>query len=398
MSRVEAAASRPDQPRSGLPRVLLILLGLAIGLLLLNQLGSFKAYAAPLFLALNLVLAVSPLQSWLVRKRVPKWAAAVVAGLVVLAILFTFFWAIGWSITLLITELPAYREKFLALWGQVVDLLARFGISEDQLTKQVKAIDPQSVVSVLTDVLANLQGVLSVLLVVVTAVFFLMMDSVGFGARLRRAGRYHPQLTEALVSFGEGVRQYWIVTTVFGLIVAVIDWVALVVIGVPLALVWAVLSFLTNYIPNIGFVIGLVPPALMALLAKGPTEAIIVVVIYCVANFVVQSIIQPKFTGDAVGLTPSVVFVSLLIWALVLGPLGALLALPATLLLKAVLVDADPRARWVNALIASDPSTADADNPTDAHHGDDADEMLAERRGSTIFKRRSPYNTAREDV
>lgn len=367
-----SAADRTGR-ETGLPRFLIVLLGLAASLVLLNQLEGFRSFAAPIFLALNLVLAVSPLQSKLVRLRVPRWLAAVVSGVVVLVILFAFFYAIGWSLTLLITELPQYREQFLDLYRQVIQLLSRFGVSEDQLANQAKAIDPQQVVGVLSGLLSNLRGAFSILLIAVTAVFFLTMDSVGFGARLRRAGTYHPQLAGALASFGNGVRQYWIVTTVFGLIVAVLDWVALVALGVPLALVWAVLSFLTNYIPNIGFVIGLVPPALIALLAKGPTTALIVVAIYCVANFVVQSIIQPKFTGDAVGLTPSVVFISLLVWAAVLGPLGALLALPATLLVKAILVDADPRTRWVNALIAANPATAEAEGPDQSHRGQDPD-------------------------
>ena len=83
-----------------------------------------------------------------------------------------------------------------------------------------------------------------------------------------------------------------------------------------------------------------------------------VIVAYSVLNFVIQAIIQPKFTGESVGVTPLVSFLSLLFWVWVLGWLGALLALPATLLLNALLVDADPKARWVNILIASDPRTA----------------------------------------
>ena len=172
--------------------------------------------------------------------------------------------------------------------------------------------------------------------------------------RLRATAAVRPRFAQALTSFAQGVRRYWIVATIFGLIVAVLDVIALEIIGVPLALVWGVLAFLTNYIPNIGFVIGLVPPALLALVDQGWVAALWVVIAYSVLNFVIQSIIQPKFTGESVGVTPFISFLSLLFWYWVLGALGALLALPATLLLKAFLVDADPRARWVNNLIASD--------------------------------------------
>ena len=160
-------------------------------------------------------------------------------------------------------------------------------------------------------------------------------------------------MADALGSFTDGVKSYWIVSTVFGLIVAVMDAVALWILGVPLALVWGVLAFVTNYIPNIGFVLGLVPPALFALLTGGPGDAIWVVVIYSAINLVMQSFIQPKFTGDAVGLTPTVTFLSLVFWSAVAGPLGAILAVPLTLMVKAFLVDADPRTAWFSTFLTA---------------------------------------------
>ena len=123
------------------------------------------------------------------------------------------------------------------------------------------------------------------------------------------------------------MRRYWIVTTVFGLIVALMDLGYLWALGIPLAGVWAVLAFVTNYIPNIGFVIGMIPPTMMGLLEGGWLDALAVILGFSVINLVMQSFIQPKFTGDAVGVTPMVSFVSVLLWSLVLGPLGALLAL-----------------------------------------------------------------------
>ena len=160
-----------------------------------------------------------------------------------------------------------------------------------------------------------------------------------------------PRITEALAHFAWGTRQYLLVTTVFGLIVAVLDWIALAILGIPLATTWALLSFITNYIPNVGFIIGVVPPALLGLLTGGPQLMLIVIVVYCVLNFVVQSIIQPRFIGDAVGLSVTVTFVALVFWTWLIGLLGAILAIPLTLLSKALLVDVDPRAKWADALL-----------------------------------------------
>ncbi len=149
----------------------------------------------------------------------------------------------------------------------------------------------------------------------------------------------------------------------FGFIVAVIDGVALWIMDVPGAFVWAVLAFVTNFIPNIGFVIGVIPPAFIALLDSGPGLMVAVIVVYSVVNFLIQSVIQPRVVGDAVGLSPTLTFLSLVFWTWVVGPLGALLAVPLSLLTKALLVEADPRARWALPLISGKPAPTEQPEP-----------------------------------
>jgi predicted PurR-regulated permease PerM len=116
-----------------------------------------------------------------------------------------------------------------------------------------------------------------------------------------------------------------------------------------------VLAFVTNFIPNIGFIIGLIPPALMALLEGGPGLMVAVIVVYSAINFVIQSIIQPRVVGDAVGLSTTLTFLSLVFWAWIVGPVGALLAVPLSLFARALLVEADPRTRWALPLISGKP-------------------------------------------
>ncbi|WP_151526046.1 AI-2E family transporter [Serinicoccus kebangsaanensis] len=346
------------------PRALLVLLGITLAFAVLLGLHQLRDYVAPVFLALNLVLAAVPLQRWLVKVGTPRPLAAVVTGTAIFAFLLGFFTALGWSAAAMVEELSSreYRQRYTELYNQVITFLEGYGLQQDTLTEQLEsALDPSRIIGALGGVLSNLGGILGLLTTTVIVIFFLMIDTLSAGRRMALVKDQHPNVAHALVSFGQGVRRYWVVTTVFGLIVALLDVIALVWLGVPLALAWGVLSFLTNYIPNIGFVIGLVPPAVVALLANGPVNALLVVAVYSVLNFVVQSLIQPKFTGDAVGVTPTITFISLVVWAWVLGPVGALLALPATLLVKAILIDADPQARWVNAFLASNPETAQAE-------------------------------------
>ena len=189
--------------------------------------------------------------------------------------------------------------------------------------------------------------------VMAMVVVFLMFDTAKIEVRTAALSVLKPGMASALVSFCEAVRSYWMVSTVFGLIVAVINAVTLWYLNVPMAITWGVVSFITNYIPNIGFVLGVVPPAILGLVDSGPWTALWVVLSYVVANFVIQSLVQPKFTGDAVGLNTTTTFLCLLFWSTVIGAMGTILAVPLTLFVKALLIDSDPRSRWVGIFLSA---------------------------------------------
>ncbi len=183
----------------------------------------------------------------------------------------------------------------------------------------------------------------------------------GAGARAAKLAETRPHLADALAKYVKATQSYLIVTTVFGAIVAVLDTIALYLLNVPLPLTWGLLSFLTNFIPNIGFVIGVIPPALLALLDGGVGHMVVVIVVYSAINVVLQTFIQPRVVGDAVGLSTTMTFLSLALWTFVLGPLGALLAVPMSLLVRALLVDADPDARWTGVFFGPTPKPPSAE-------------------------------------
>lgn len=350
-----------EQPtrQPAVPSVTVILLTLTAAVAVLFGMRQYAEIVGPLLLMANLFIAAYPIQTWLVSKKVPRIIAQIVLALTVFAILALFVYALTWSITALVQELPRYQSQFWTLYHEVVALLSQLGISEQQVVDQIKGVNPTSLAGLLSSALGSVTNVVSLFTILIVMVFMMAFDSDTMGVRNAALHRHQPRVWLSIADFIAGVRRYWVVTSMFGLIVAVIDVIALEFLGVPLALVWGILSFITNYIPNVGFIIGLVPPAIMALLANDPLTALLVVIIYSVANFVIQSIIQPKFNGDAVGVTALVSFISLLLWSSVLGALGALLALPMTLLAKAILVDHDPQMRWMNAFISNDPTMAD---------------------------------------
>jgi AI-2 transport protein TqsA len=143
-------------------------------------------------------------------------------------------------------------------------------------------------------------------------------------------------------------RRFIGVTTIFAVIIGALDTVFLIMIGIPLAALWGLLAAVCNYIPYVGFIIGVIPPALLALLGGGWRLMIIVIVVYIVLNSLVTTLLPPYFVGDAVELSMVLTLLSVVFWAWVLGPIGAILAVP---LVKALIIDSDPRAEWAEALI-----------------------------------------------
>ena len=350
---VGLSTGTPPDPRPLLPRALVMLLGAAAAVLVLGGIRATAWLIGPAFLALVIVVALSPVQGWLRRHHWPAWLTTLVLVLLVIGLLAVLAVVLVVSLAQLATLLPQYADRADQLLESLAGSLADFGVAPGQLRDAVDGVSPAKVVTLIGAVLAGLSSALSSVVFLVCLMFFLSVEAGGMDRRLAAVAADRPGLASALRSFARATRSYLVVSTVFGLIVGAIDVAVLAVIGVPLPVLWGVLSFITNYVPNVGFVIGVVPPALLALLTLGVSEMLLVVVAYSVINFVIQSLIQPRFVGDSVGLAMTTTFVALVFWAWLLGPVGALLAIPLTLLVKALLVDMDPTARWASALAGS---------------------------------------------
>jgi predicted PurR-regulated permease PerM len=346
---VDANAGTPAA-NGWLPRGTIVLLTAAGVVLVIAGLHEIADIIAPIFLALVLTVAVHPLDGLLRRWGAKPWVALLLTLATIYLILIGLAAAAAFSVARLATELPQYKGRGQELVDNVSQWLSQHGIGSQQANAALGNVDVDKIVSELLNVLDGLLAVTGSLLLVVTVLFFMALDAVGFTARLHSIGR--AGLAPALSGFASGTRRYLVVSTIFGLIVAVLDTIALAIIGVPLPVVWGLFSFITNYVPNIGFVIGLIPPALLGLLEGGPWTMLAVVAVYCVINVIIQSVIQPKVVGDVVGLTSTLSFVSLIFWTWVIGPLGAILAIPLSVLTKAVLLDMDPGARWLSVLVS----------------------------------------------
>ncbi|AIJ23370.1 AI-2E family transporter [Amycolatopsis methanolica] len=341
--------------RDLLPRALVVLLGAAAVVVVVAGVRAAAWLVGPVFTALVIVIAVSPVQDRLRRRGWPAWLTTAVLVVLVYGVLALLTLGIVVSLGRLAGLVPQYTEQAAQVVGDASAGLSRIGIGPDQLRAAAETLDLGKLSGLLSALLADVAGLVSNLVFLLALLLFLSVEAGGAGQRIAAIATDRPAVSAALRGFTSGTRRYLLVTTVFGLVVAALDALVLAVIGIPLALTWGLLSFITNYIPNVGFLIGLAPPAILGLLTGGVDRMVLVIVCYGVINFVLQSLIQPRFVGDAVGLSVTVTFVALVFWAWLLGPLGAILAIPMTLLAKALLVDLDPRARWADVLLRSGP-------------------------------------------
>lgn len=348
-----APTAEPPTPVRAVPVSVVLVVVAASVTVAVAGLNAVQGIFAPTFFALTLVIAGRPFQKWLVRVGWPPWLAGTAVLLGLYGLLLVLVAGTGIAVAQLSTALPRYAGRFTGMWDEVLLWLEGLGVATGQIDDALDSFSVDSLVGLAGSLLDSLGAASSQVLLLVMMMFFISLDVTAGAHRWDLLRRARPLLAGALADFALRVRRYWVVSTAFGLLVAALDVVALLVLGVPMALTWGVFAFVTNYIPNIGFVIGLIPPALLALLDGDVATMVWVIVVYSVVNFTMQSVVQPKFVGDAVGLNPTVTFLSLVFWALVVGPLGAILAVPLTLFFQAVLITADPRAHWLNAFLES---------------------------------------------
>jgi predicted PurR-regulated permease PerM len=337
-------------PRQGLAPSTRTLLTLASAVVMLAGVHAARGILAPLFLAVVLVILVHPIRYPLERRGWPRWlatTAVIVAAYLILAILIAMLTFAGIRFGQLVTH---YLGQLQDAADDVTSWLTSLGLQTSTSDAATHWLQPAQLVSVATTISGAVVGVASAFFVVLAYTIFMAVDAARYESAGETFGATRAGALERVGAFNGGVRRYFVVNATFGAIVAVIDGLALWALGVPAPVVWAILAFVTNFIPNIGFVLGLVPPAIMALVVGGWQLSLVVIALYCVVNVVLQVLVQPKFVSDAVDLSLTLSFVSVLFWTFVIGPLGAILAIPLTILTRALLLEGDPDAAWLRWL------------------------------------------------
>ena len=285
----------------------------------------------PILLAVIITIAVLPLVHRLRARGMSGKMALVLTILVVLGVILVLVVMVGGSIYALKLKLPTYAANIAARSEEVATLLERSTPVAEGLAKlDEKEFSAQA--SKAIGLVAN-----TLVQMFMTMLIFVFMLSAAISLPSKWDKTSQEPLLEGVRSFTSDVSRYITVTTVINFLVGLGDAIFLMILGVDFAILWGLLAWFLGYIPTVGFWIALIPPTMLAWAEHGVTSAVIVFIGFVLINGSVQNFIQPKMMGDNLNISPVIVFLSLFVWGWLLGMMGAILAVPMTLLILVVL-------------------------------------------------------------
>ncbi|MFZ4895251.1 AI-2E family transporter [Plantibacter sp. Mn2098] len=333
------------------PRATVILVAFAATLVSALALSQFRDILGPVLLTLVLSICAHPVRVRLERRGVPHGIATGSVILVVFALLAGFAYMLTIAFGQFASMLPDYADQLSAAGATIAGWLQSIGFGADQVQAVTSSFDPATILGFFTGLIGSVFSVTGALVIVLTMLIVMSADATYIPTVLQQLSRTKPDVVTALGGYARNVRRYMVVTTMLGIAQGVLSGLALVVMQVPAALLWGLLVFLCSFIPNIGYFFALVPPIVFGFLVGGWPLVIAVIVVYGVINSILQTVLQPRFVSSAVSLSQTLTFFSVLFWASILGSIGAILAIPLTLLVRTILIDADPAARlWRPAM------------------------------------------------
>lgn len=285
--------------------------------------------------ALLLAVAVSPLLTWQLRRGWPKPLSLALTILIVIVIMGFFTSILGVAINNMVSKAPFYQDKIAELYHEGLVSLSARGIDVSEVQK-LDIFSPDKIVGYMTSFLQNIFSTFGNFFFVVLLMVFILIEFADITLKADRGEFAEDSWQNRFGDISDDLKKYVSINAIAGLMAAVADFALLLVLGVDFAILWGFLAFLFSFIPNIGFVLSVLPPALLALLEFGWGHCILVVVGYVIFNSIVDNIIKPRFLGKEFKMSILVVFLSLLFWGWLLGAIGAVLGVPLTLSVKRI--------------------------------------------------------------
>jgi len=292
--------------------------------------------AAPLvniiLMAFLLAMSLTPLMEWAIKKGLkPALAVTITITVVVLGGLLVTS-GVGGSIVRMTEVLPTYQPRLAEIRDSLLKVLAGFGIDTKGLAGGL-LLEPERMLKLAAGLLSAALDLFSSSLVITLVMVFILIEAAGSIAKARRGEEVRGFMLRYLL-LGKDVRKYVSIVSLTGLITAVGNTVLLLALGIDFPVLWGVLSFFLNFVPNLGFIFSLVPPTLLALLMFGWERALIVVIGFFLINSISENVIKTRFMAKGLDVSLLLVIISLLVWTWTLGPMGTVIGVPLTLVLN----------------------------------------------------------------
>ncbi|MGP1383640.1 MAG: AI-2E family transporter [Thainema sp.] len=329
-----------------------LLVSLASLVLIVAGMRAISSLLSPILLSLFVVMVTSPLMQWLKARRVPGWLSytLVLLGVIAVGLVFIFFLAA--SLSQLSAELPAYRNLIDDQLTGLIEWLDSIGVQAQDI-RDLEWFQPGRIFQVLISFISALLNTVSNVGFTLLIFIYMLASAANFSDRLRHGLAADRPMLVRLSHFSSSISTYLLIKSWLGAITALLQIILMWVLGVDFAVLWGVFSFLFNFIPNIGFYIALIPPTLIALLTLGFGKALLFAAGYTLVNNFFDIAIAPRYLGKGLDLSTIATFLAVVFWAWILGPIGAFLALPLTVMIKTLLLESFSETQLLAQLMSS---------------------------------------------
>ena len=341
------------------------LLILASFVIVVAGMKAASSILVPFFLAVFIAVICAPPLFWLQRKGVPKVLALVLILVAILVVGLLFGALIGPSLNDFLRSLPDYQERLSTHIAALIGWLREKGVNIPA-EEVPRALNPGWVMNLAGSIFSALSSVLTNGFLILLAVVFILLEAADLPKKLRVVLKNPERSLSTIEKFSQSAKRYLVIKTLISATEALVIWLWLLILGVDYPVLWGTLVFLLNFVPNIGSIIAALPAVLLALVQLGVGSALLTALGFVVANIVVGNIIEPKVTGKGLSLSTLVVFLSLVFWGWVLGPIGMILSVPMTSLVTialesyeetrglAFMLGSDTEIEWIEGMETAD--------------------------------------------
>lgn len=339
------------------------LLAMAAFIVVIAGMKAASPMLIPFLLSLFLAAIAAPPMFWLRDRGLPQWLALLTVVTIIVVVGTGLGALISNSVSSFTKDLPGYQEGLRKIFSGVVDLSTHLGV--DISTENLgKLMDPGKAMGMAAGVLSGLGSVLTNAFLILLTVIFMLLEASGFGAKLHAAFPDPKGAIGTFQSVTSSINRYVGLKSLVSLGTALLVIIWLMILGVKYPLLWGVIAFFLNFVPNIGSIIAAIPPVLLALVQLGMTSAALVAGGFVAINILIGSVLEPRFMGKSLGISPLIVFLSLVFWGWVLGPVGMLLSVPLTMIAQIALSSSDGT-RWIAVLMGPEPQLAPTNTKQD---------------------------------